>query len=49
MMSERRKYLLKKELKLEKCGEFNMTREEGIEALKTLIHCIKVSFGSMSS
>lgn len=42
MMSERQKLLLKEELKLEKCGEFTMTREEEIEALKTLIHCIKV-------
>ena len=39
MMSERQKLLLKEELKLEKCGEFTMTREEEIEALKTLIHC----------
>ena len=43
MMSERQKLLLKEELKLEKCGEFTMTREEEIEALKTLIHCIKVT------
>lgn len=43
MMSERKKFLLKEELKLEKCGEFTMTREEEIEVLKTLIHCIKVT------
>ena len=43
MMSERQKLLLKEELKLEKCGEFTMTREEEIEVLKTLIHCIKVT------
>ena len=43
MMSERQKLLLKKELKLEECGEFTLTREEEIEALKTLIHCIKVT------
>lgn len=43
MMSERQKLLLKEELKLEECGEFTMTREEEIEALKTLIHCIKVT------
>ena len=43
MMSERQKLLLKEELKLEKCGEFTMTREEEIEALKTQIHCIKVT------
>ena len=47
MISERRKYLLKEELKLEKCGEFTMTREEEIEALKTLIHCIKAT-GSLT-
>lgn len=43
MMSERQKLLLKEELKLEECGEFTLAREEEIESLKTLIHCIKVT------
>ena len=42
-MSERWKFLLKEELKLEKCGEFTTTREEEIEYLKTLIPCLKVT------
>ncbi len=41
MNSERQKYLSEEKIKMEKCGEFFMTKEDEINSLKTLISCMK--------